>query len=113
MDRHRTTSSESPEDPAASGVDVDERPEGRIDNVSAEVVGHDYVLHDGATGQVHFLNQTAALVWDLCDGTRTLREIAAEVARLYGRPADVVVPDVQRAVGLLRDHDLFLRSARA
>lgn len=113
MDRDSSTTPDDPERPSALGAAFDERPEARVENVSAEVVGSDYVLHDSATGQVHFLNQTAALVWDLCDGSRTLRDIATEVARLYQQPAESVVADVTRAVGLLRDHELFLRPVRA
>ena len=93
--------------PDAAAPAGEERPRGRADTVSAEVVGKDYVLHDEATGRVHFLNQTAALVWDLCDGTRTGDEIAAEVARLYDREAAAVRDDVRRALDEFRAGGLF------
>lgn len=44
------------------------RPMGRDDVVFRALVD-EWVLYDPATRQLHVLNHTAALVWDLCDGT--------------------------------------------
>ncbi len=76
--------------------------------VSAEIVGTQFALHDPATGQVHFLNESAALIWDLCDGTRTLSDITREVARLYSRPVELVASDVERVLAELRTSGLLV-----
>ncbi len=69
---------------------------------------HGYLSYDIATGRLHHLNPTAALVAELCDGTRDTAEIDAAVAPLLGSSA----PDVCRtwiasalAAGLLRETD--------
>ena len=75
---------------------------------ATEVVGQDYVLHDATTGKVHFLNTTAALVWDLCDGTRSLDELCAEVARQFDRDPDSVRDDVVAVLARFTDERLLL-----
>src|SRR5215470_7778734 len=41
-----------------------------------------------STNEAHALNQTAAIVFDLCDGATTPAEMVAEVARRTRLPAD-------------------------
>ncbi len=45
-------------------------------------------------------DQTAVAVLQLCDGTRTVEEIAAKLAEEYSAPADVISKDV---VDMLQD----------
>jgi pyrroloquinoline quinone biosynthesis protein D len=45
-------------------------------------------------------DQTAVAVLQLCDGNRTVEEIAAKLAEEYSAPADVIAADV---VELLQD----------
>ncbi|HEV2909481.1 MAG TPA: PqqD family protein [Candidatus Eremiobacteraceae bacterium] len=52
-------------------------------NVRDEIVVYDFRSH-----QARCLNQTAAAVFKLCDGTRTPRQIAAELTRTLGAPCD-------------------------
>jgi hypothetical protein len=98
---------------ARSGHDdtAAERPRGRQRGLTAEVVGQDYVLHDDRTGQVHFLNETAALVWDLCDGAHTVDEIAGAVARRYAVPLNRVRGDVLAILDRMRADSLFESAA--
>ena len=41
-----------------------------------------------STNEAHALNETAAIVFDLCDGTTSRATMVAEVARRTGLPAD-------------------------
>ncbi|OGR02404.1 MAG: hypothetical protein A2284_06830 [Deltaproteobacteria bacterium RIFOXYA12_FULL_61_11] len=38
------------------------------------------------TGRLHVINGTAARVWELCDGTRSLSAIAAELGQAFSQP---------------------------
>lgn len=42
------------------------------------------VVYDAAREKVHYLNPTAAVVYELCDGVRSLRAICAFLAQAYG-----------------------------
>ena len=91
----------SPEESASASPGA-RRPARRREQVAAEVVGSDYALHDARSGRVHFLNQSAAAVWDLADGSRTAEEIVGELARLFGAGPEEVRPSV---IGTLADFE--------
>jgi PqqD family protein of HPr-rel-A system len=42
------------------------------------------VVYDPARDLVHHLNPTAAVIFDLCDGTRDAAAIAATLAEVFG-----------------------------
>ena len=54
-------------------------------NPDLEVIASDegFVIHDAALAIVHYLNETAAIVFSLCDGERTVSEIAQLVQHHY------------------------------
>ena len=58
----------------------------------------EHILLYHALGQTLVqVNQTAALIWGLCDGQRDLAGIAALLARAYPEAASSLEPEVGRA----------------
>lgn len=57
-----------------------------------EVEGETIIL-DREGGQVHTLNETAALVWSLCDGTRSVEEVGASLAERFEVEREVAERD--------------------
>ena len=51
-----------------------------------EIIASDdgFVVHDAAKDVVHYLNQTAAIVLSLCDGRRTVEQVAQLLANQFG-----------------------------
>lgn len=43
-----------------------------------------YVVYDATREKVHYLNPTAGIVYELCDGAKSLRAISAFLAQAYG-----------------------------
>jgi PqqD family protein of HPr-rel-A system len=70
------------------------------------------VVYDPRTGEVHYLNATAALVFELCDGSGSVREIAGDLAEAFGLPEDEVVDQVEGLVASLREAGLLAGSVR-
>ncbi|MCK6546407.1 PqqD family protein [Myxococcota bacterium] len=63
----------------------------------AELDGELVLVHaDG--GHVVYLNATAALVWSLCDGERTVAEIVALLGEAYPDAAARMASDVEVAL---------------
>jgi hypothetical protein len=58
-----------------------------------------------STNEAHALNETAAIVFDLCDGTTSRATMVAEVARRTGLPADESI--VELALTELADAGLI------
>lgn len=42
-----------------------------------------YVIYDEEHGRVHYLNPTAALIYEVCDGSRTVADIVELVRDAY------------------------------
>ena len=70
------------------------------------------VLYDPVTGFAHYMNPIAALVFQLCDGTATVKETAAEIAAAIGVPLEQVEPEVRAIVREQRGQRLFERRKR-
>jgi len=59
------------------------------------------IVYQESTERVHHLNPTAAIVFQLCDGSRDATEIASVVAELFGlehSPAEAVESCIARFV---------------
>lgn len=57
-------------------------------------VGQDTLVLHLTLKQYHILNHVAGRIWSLCDGTRSSRDIAEELARVFGADTDAVSNDV-------------------
>lgn len=71
--------------------------------VTLQRVGNEAILHDRRSGRAHVINQTAARIWELCDGRAEVDQIVAAFAAGYElAPADVR-DDVLYILGKFRE----------
>lgn len=82
----------------------------RAEGFAVEELDGELLLFSPAHGRVIALNQPAALVWSLCDGTRTIEEIGALIASAYPEAAAEIPGDVAQIVALFERHDALARS---
>jgi PqqD family protein of HPr-rel-A system len=66
----------------------------QIPGLEISVAGDEMLVHDPSNGKVHVLNATAGKVLELCDGSRTVAEIAVAVANAFMVDTERVRPDV-------------------
>jgi PqqD family protein of HPr-rel-A system len=59
----------------------------RIDGLNRNEIDDGYFVSDVVRGKVHFLNPTAAAVFELCDGAHDADTIAAALAAAFGLSA--------------------------
>ena len=71
----------------------------------------DFILHDPRTDTVHRLNPVAAIIWQLCDGTRDRSAIFAEIADIFGKSPSDVAGDVDEMLARFIDAGLVHSSA--
>ncbi len=57
------------------------KPKARQENVVVQKLENETLVYDLNENKALCLNETSALVWELCDGTRTALEIAGEVSK--------------------------------
>ena len=65
----------------------DWKPVGRSD-VRSRQQGEELALADPDNSKVHFLNETAEFIWELCDGEHTLGDIEAEIRACFDVPPE-------------------------
>ena len=70
--------------------------------------GDETLLFDPANGAIHSLNATARRIWELCDGARSVDEIARALAAEYDLTDDQIRHDVAALVAEMRTLGLIL-----
>jgi hypothetical protein len=59
-------------------------------------------------GGFYLLDRLGALIWELCDGARTVDEVIAEVGEAREEPPAVVAGDVREWIAELRIEQLLV-----
>jgi hypothetical protein len=71
-----------------------------------EDTGDEVLVHRTGRSDVYYLNGTAALVWRLCDGQRTLSEIVALLSDAYPDDAETVRAQVPELLDELLENSV-------
>jgi len=74
----------------------------KTDGLDIHLVEDHCVVFDSACDRIHYLNPTAALVLELCDGNRPPAEIAALVREAYGL-ATTPLDEITRCLTSLKE----------
>jgi hypothetical protein len=82
----------------------------RPDNLDINPAEDGFIIYQPDQDRVHFLNPTAVLILELCDGTRPLPEIAAMVQEAYGLP-EAPIEAVRDAVDKMTQEGLLSEQA--
>jgi thiol-disulfide isomerase/thioredoxin len=83
------------------------RPKRRHADVDFLEIDGEVVIYDLADDSVHHLNQTAGILWQICDGSATLTELAADISDAFGVPVRSARRDVRVGVRGLGDAGLM------
>jgi pyrroloquinoline quinone biosynthesis protein D len=77
-------------------------------DVTAYPVDDELVLYDPRSSQAFVLNPTAAQIWRLCDGSRTIAALAEAMAAAYALAYEEALTDVWECLEHLRHEGLLL-----
>jgi hypothetical protein len=64
------------------------------ENFHCEILDQEIILYFPDGGQFLYLNQTAALVWERCDGSQSINEIIHNLQEHFPEAADEILRDV-------------------
>ena len=93
----------------SQGIESGWRPS-RAPGIEERIAGNDLVLYDATGGRLHVLNLTAAAVWRLCDGSKTVDDILEQVGVEFAfNDGDQPRSDVRGLLGSLRAQGLILK----
>jgi radical SAM protein with 4Fe4S-binding SPASM domain len=79
------------------GQKMKERPKKRGDIVNGDV-GDEVVIYDTKNDNVHHMNLLASVIWDLCDGNHTAKEITEEIVDVLKADPSQVEGDVSKMI---------------
>ena len=76
----------------------------RKENFKLEEVGGEILLYHPETTKILYCNETATLIWQLCDGSRTGDEITDTLREAFPEGGDAVAVDVKETLEKFLDH---------
>lgn len=76
-------------------------------------LGDEYLLYDRESGQIHILNPTARTILKLCDGTRSVAQVARGVAEHYSIDLERATADVEELLDELGEKGIVRLRGRA
>jgi PqqD family protein of HPr-rel-A system len=83
--------------PEPMTVPPDFRPDQAAEVLELDM-GDGVILYNHDSSLVHHLNPSAALLWKLCDGDATVKELAGEIAEEYGLEPDKVLEEISGVI---------------
>jgi hypothetical protein len=75
-------------------MNLDAKPRRKTD-YRLELLDGEMVLYHPSETKILYFNQTASLIWQLCDGERTAAEIVRLLSESYPESAGEIASDVQ------------------
>jgi hypothetical protein len=69
-----------------------------------EMIDNELLLFHPAETKILYCNETASLIWRLCDGERTSHEITALLAKAFPEAADTIADDVEATLRQFSQH---------
>lgn len=78
------------------------KPRAREEGLTVAHLDREAVIYDERSGDLHHLNPTATLVFQLLDGSATIKELSADIAGAYGLAAEEVEGQVRALVRRFR-----------
>ncbi len=85
---------------------MSDRPRRKADYRLEELDGELLIYHPTKTNVV-YCNQTASLIWHLCDGTHTEAEISALLSDAYPEAAASILVDVSETLHTLTQQQVI------
>lgn len=55
----------------------------QANNLEVHEVPDGYIVYQSEQDRVHYLNKTAAIIFELCDGTREREDVVTRVAKAF------------------------------
>jgi len=69
-----------------------------------EAIDNELLLFHPARTQILYCNETASLIWQLCDGERSREDIVALLVAAFPQTAEAIAADVVSTLQLFAQH---------
>ncbi len=79
------------------------------EDLAVVVLDNEAIVYDEDGGRLHHLNPTATIIFQMFDGTATVKELSAEIAGAYGLETADVERQIRTLLREFRKSDLLER----
>ena len=73
-----------------------------------EKMDNELLLFNPKTTNILYLNETASLIWQLCDGQRTVNEMVSLLKETFPEVSESIQQDVIETIDLFKKHRAIL-----
>lgn len=78
----------------------------RYGELAGEAEAGQWAVYEPGADETHLLNDSAKAIWELCDGSTTISEMAAAISEVTGLDLAQATADVEETIGRLRELNL-------
>ena len=79
----------------------------KMDHLIQHDMDEEVLVYDPVVDRTHRLNLTATLIWGLCDGTRSLEDIARALTEQFEVEFETALQDARSVLEQLREEQLL------
>ncbi|MCZ6651504.1 MAG: PqqD family protein [Planctomycetota bacterium] len=79
----------------------------KMDHLIQHGMDDEVLVYDPVVDRTHRLNVSAALIWELCDGTRSLEDIARVLTEQFEVEFDTALQDARTVLEQLKEEQLL------
>ncbi len=77
------------------------------DHLILREIDNELAIYDNETGEFHFINQTGAVIFELCDSTNTVEDIVWEISDIFSKAPVNVEREVYQFLSSLTEKQLI------
>ena len=85
----------------------------RNDTITEKILDDEIILYNNKTHTIHSLNQTAALLWALCDGQMTTMQMIEMLQDKYKGSKKAIENDVLKTLEEMKKNNLITFRGRS
>ena len=79
-------------------------------NLLLKDLGDEFLIYSAENKEIHIMNPTAQLIWNMCDGEHSLDDIESEVRSHFSIPPERdIKADIQNTLNIFRRKGLMSR----
>ncbi len=79
----------------------------RMDHLIQHDMDEEVLVYDPVVDRTHRLNSSATLIWELCDGTRSLEDIARVLTEQFEVEFETALQDARAVLDQLKEEQLL------
>jgi hypothetical protein len=77
-------------------------------NLTLKDLGDEFLIYSSERKEIHVINPTGRMIWDMCDGLHTISEMEKELREHFSVPAERdLAADIQATIGTFREKGLL------